>query len=261
VKTHALMYHDVVDANGVRGGFEGDGPAVYAVTKVAFKAQMDAIAAAIAGPPVRADSLTTGAASADPWLLTFDDGGSSAVAAGSELARRSWPAHFFIVTDLVGTPGFVDWDGVRALAAQGHVIGSHSSSHPDHIASCSSAELEREWGQSVAALSEAIGVPVTTASVPGGYYSPEVGRAAAAAGITCLFTSEPVAQARSVEGYLLVGRYAVRCDTATGDVAAAAAGSTRPWLRQRAAWQLRGIAKKAAGPYYRRLRAALLARR
>jgi peptidoglycan/xylan/chitin deacetylase (PgdA/CDA1 family) len=193
--------------------------------------------------------------------LTFDDGGSSAVAAGDELARRSWPAHFFIVTDLVGTPGFVDWDGVRALAEQGHVIGSHSSSHPDHIASCSSEQLALEWAESVAALTEAIGAPVTTASVPGGYYTPEVGRAAAAAGITCLFTSEPVAQARSVGGYMLVGRNAVRRDTATADVAAAAAGRARPWLRQRAAWQLRGVAKRAAGPYYRRLRAALLARR
>jgi len=261
VKAHALMYHDVVDANGVRGGFEGDGPAVYAVTEAAFRAQLDAIEATGAGAPVRAESLVAGSASVEPWLLTFDDGGSSAVSAGSELARRSWPAHFFIVTDLVGTPGFVDWDGVRELAAQGHVIGSHSASHPDHIASCSPAELEREWSRSVVALSEAIGAPVTTASVPGGYYSTEVGRAAAAAGITCLFTSEPVTRAHPVEGYLLVGRYAVRNDTATADVAAAAAGRARPWLRQRVAWELRGIAKKAAGRHYRRLRAALLARR
>ena len=44
-------------------------------------------------------------------MITFDDGGASALAAGEELARRSWRGHFFIATDLVGRPGYLDWDG------------------------------------------------------------------------------------------------------------------------------------------------------
>jgi len=261
MKAPTLMYHDVIGADGVRGGFPGDGPAVYAVTGDTFRAHLDAIAAEVPEPPVRAEALIAGTAPSGAWLLTFDDGGSSAVEAGRELARRSWPAHFFIVTDLVGTPGFLGWDDIRDLAAQGHVIGSHSSTHPAHMASCSRAELADEWSRSVEALSEALDSPVTTASVPGGYYSPEVGRVATAAGITCLFTSQPITTVRSVDGYLLVGRYAVRRETTAANAAAVAAGSPRPWLRQRAAWGLRGVAKRLAGPQYRRIRSALLARR
>lgn len=255
------MYHDVEGPDGVRGGFEGSGPAVYAVTDAAFRTQMDAVERATRRPPVTGGALVEGRASTGAWLLTFDDGGSSAARVGAELAERSWPAHFFVVTDRVGTPGFLDWDEIRALARQGHVIGSHSASHPAPIAECSEEQLRHEWSSSVALISEAIGAAVTTASVPGGYYSPAVGRAAAAAGISCLFTSEPVRAVRRVDGQLLVGRYAVRRGTSTEQASAAAAGRSGPWLRQRASWELRGVAKRVAGRHYRRLRTALLDRR
>lgn len=261
MKASALMYHDVEGPEGIRGGFEGSGPALYAVTDETFRAHMDAIERAVGRAPVAGAALVDGRAPSGSWLLTFDDGGSSAARVGAELARRSWPAHFFVVTDRVGEPGFLSWDEIRALAQQGHAVGSHSASHPARISSCSPEELVHEWSHSVDLLSEAVGAPVTTASVPGGYYSPEVGRAAAAAGIACLFTSEPVRALRPEDGCLLVGRYAVRRGTSAEQASAAAAGHPRPWLSQRASWQLRGIAKRIGGRHYRRLRTALLDRR
>jgi peptidoglycan/xylan/chitin deacetylase (PgdA/CDA1 family) len=261
MRASTLMYHDVEWGDGRASGFEGDGPSVYAVTAEQFRAQLDGVAGAVAAPALRGEALLDGAGFGDPWLLTFDDGGASGVAAGEELARRGWPAHFFVVTSLIGQPGFMDWDDLRALAAQGHAIGSHSHSHPSLMSACSPAELREEWSRSVALLSEAIGEPVRTASVPGGYYSRAVGEAAAAAGIRVLFTSDPVRAVRSIGDCLLVGRYAIRRDTADADVVAAAAGRAAPWLRQRASWALRGAAKKLAGRRYNQLRAALLARR
>ena len=144
------------------------------------------------------------------WMITFDDGGASALHAGEELARRSWRGHFFIATDLIGRPGYLDWDGVRAVAEMGHVIGSHSCSHPDRMAACSWEQLMDEWSGSAAVLAEELGQPVATASVPGGLYSGSVGRAAAAAGFTSLFTSLPSQRLRSIDGCRLIGRYAVR---------------------------------------------------
>ena len=38
-------------------------------------------------------------------MLTFDDGGPSALDAAGELAHRAWRGHFFIVTSLVGRAG------------------------------------------------------------------------------------------------------------------------------------------------------------
>jgi peptidoglycan/xylan/chitin deacetylase (PgdA/CDA1 family) len=240
------MYHDVV---------EGD-PDIYAVTPASFRDQLDRIETATGRPPAAADALADGA-----WLITFDDGGASALDAGEELSRRGWRGHFFIATDLVGRPGVLDWDGVRTLARSGHVIGSHSCSHPDRMADCSWERLLDEWARSAAVLAEELGAPVTTASVPGGLYSKSVGRAAAAAGYTTLFTSLPSRRPRSIDGCRLIGRYAIRRDTSPAEAAAAAGGDWRPWARQRAAWGLRGAVKSLAGRRYESMRRALLARR
>jgi peptidoglycan/xylan/chitin deacetylase (PgdA/CDA1 family) len=248
VTARALMYHDV----------EPDNPDVYAVTPERFREHLDAIAAAGCGAPERVDALAAGA---DGWAITFDDGGISALAVGEELARRSWVGHFFIAIDYVGRAGSLDWDGVREVARMGHVIGSHSCSHPHRMADLSWEQLLDEWTRSAAALSDALGAPVTTASVPGGLYSTEVGRAAAQAGYTTLFNSLPSQRVRSVDGTTLIGRYAVRRDTDAAEAAAAAAGAALPWTRQAAAWRVRGAVKKVAGPRYESMRRALLARR
>jgi peptidoglycan/xylan/chitin deacetylase (PgdA/CDA1 family) len=237
------MYHDVVEDKGAD---------VYAIGPQRFHEHLDAIDRA----PATADSFRSG-----DWMITFDDGGSSALAVGEELARRSWRGHFFIATDVVGSPGFLDWDGVRAVAGMGHLIGSHSCSHPDRMADLTWQQLLDEWTRSAAVLAEELGGPVATASVPGGLYSTSVGRAAAAAGYTSLFTSLPSQRLGSVEGCRLIGRWAIRRDTTAGQAAAAAAGRPLPWARQRAAWRLRGIVKAVAGQRYERVRRTLLARR
>jgi peptidoglycan/xylan/chitin deacetylase (PgdA/CDA1 family) len=243
VKLRALMYHDVV---------EDEQADVYAIPPQRFREHLDAIGRA----PATVDSLASG-----DWLITFDDGGSSAMVVGEELARRSWRGHFFVSTDAVGRPGFLDWDGVRAVAGMGHVIGSHSCSHPDRMADLSWEQLLHEWTRSAALLAEELGAPVTTASVPGGLYSNSVGRAAAAAGYSSLFTSLPSQTPGSVDGCRLIGRWAIREDTTAAQAAAAAAGRPLPWARQRAAWRLRGLVKAVAGQRYERVRRTLLARR
>lgn len=255
MKARALMYHDVV---GPDGGDRGLPPDVYSVTPGSFRQHLDRIGQFVDTPPQRGDVRSSATA---PWMLTFDDGGASGVAVGEELARRSWVGHFFIVTDAVGRDGFMDWDEIRALAKMGHVIGSHSCSHPDRMAACSWDQLLDEWSRSAAILAEELAGPVPTASVPGGLYSNAVGRAAAAAGYRTLFTSLPSQRVRAIDGCALIGRYAIRRDTSAEDAAAAAAGGRLQWARQRAGWTVRGTAKALGGRHYETVRRALLARR
>jgi peptidoglycan/xylan/chitin deacetylase (PgdA/CDA1 family) len=251
------MYHDVADQGGPPSGFEGAGPEVYKVGTARFREHLDLLERTTGRPPIRAAEL----GGAQPgWLLTFDDGGAGAVAIGEELARRSWPGHFFVATDLVGSPGFVDWDEIRGLAAMGHVVGSHSCSHPSRMADCSWERLLEEWARSAALLSQELGQPVSTASVPGGLYSRSVGRAAARAGVSSLFISLPTQRVGSIDGCRLIGRYAIRRDTTAERAAAAASGDRRTWIAQRAPWTLRSAAKRLAGRRYETVRRALLAR-
>lgn len=137
-----LMYHDVVERRVDESGFPGAGPARYKLSRAAFAAQLDAIAAATAAPPL---SLETLPARGGGWALTFDDGGASALPVGEALAERGWTAHFFVTTDRLGTAGFLRPDGVRALGGMGHVIGSHSRTHPARMSALTPDQLLEEW--------------------------------------------------------------------------------------------------------------------
>jgi hypothetical protein len=64
-------------------------------------------------------------------LLTFDDDGKSALRIGDELCRRGWRGHFLIATALIGCRTFLDSRELRYLRDCGHVLGTHSHTHPD----------------------------------------------------------------------------------------------------------------------------------
>src|SRR3954451_6466974 len=135
-----IMYHDVVE-NGdfSSSGFPGEGADVYKVRREDFVRHLDAI--------VKEGSAVTTVRSLEgrPVLLTFDDGGVSFhhPIAGL-LEERGWRGHFFITTDRIGTPGFLSEAQVRELYERGHVVGSHSCSHPTRMAALTRAELDRE---------------------------------------------------------------------------------------------------------------------
>jgi peptidoglycan/xylan/chitin deacetylase (PgdA/CDA1 family) len=192
--------------------------------------------------------------------LTFDDGGASAVAIGRELSARGWRGHFFVTVDYIGTESFLSRDGIRELDALGHAVGSHSCSHPDWMARCTWDQLLREWGESRSVLSKIVGHDVSIASVPGGHYSRQVGRAAAAAGITALFTSEPRTRPWVEDGCVVLGRYTVQRGTPAATAATLAAGGLTARARQAASWNARKAAKAVGGPAYTRLRSALIRR-
>jgi hypothetical protein len=125
------------------------------------------------------------------------------------------------------------------------------------MSALSFVEALAEWETSVGRLSEIVGAAVRTGSIPGGYYSPKIARAARQCGIEVLFTSEPVRTTRVIGGLVVVGRYAVRRDTTAEEAAAAAAGRASVWLRQYAAWNIRKPLKRIAGAHYTRARRAL----
>jgi peptidoglycan/xylan/chitin deacetylase (PgdA/CDA1 family) len=161
---------------------------------------------------------------------------------------------------MIGTRGFLDAGGLRDLHDMGHVIGSHSASHPERMSSLPRELLLREWSDSVAVVSEALGSGVRVAAVPGGYYASDVAIAAEQEGIAVLFTSEPRRTPRFVGNCIVVGRLMIRAETSAQEAARAAAGDPRVWLGQSAAWNLRKPLKKIGGVHYVRLRRALLDR-
>src|SRR5882672_5324178 len=164
------MYHDVVeDGQWDSSGFAGPGAAVYKLEAREFERHLAAIQAALAGNTVDVIDPACWSGTRWPVFLTFDDGGmSAATSIAAALESRRWHGHFFIVTDRLGEPAFLSGQQVNELRKRGHVIGSHSCSHPPRMSHCSREELAHEWRESVRVLSSVIGEPVTVASVPGG---------------------------------------------------------------------------------------------
>lgn len=260
LRAYGLMYHDVVGRDRDASGRTGTGPDVYKLSWERFLEHLERMEEVVGVPPATADDLVAGRAPSPRWALTFDDGGVSAIRVGEELARRSWRAHFFVTTEFIGSNGFVEAEAIRELDRIGHVVGSHSVTHPEWMASLTAGDLLREWAESIERLREIIGKEVCTASVPGGDFRRNVADAAASAGITTLFTSEPVRTAYRVGGCLVVGRYSVRRDTSADAVARAAAGEAAPWLRQYVAWNVRKPLKRLGPKHYDRIRRKLLPR-
>lgn len=255
------MYHDVVRGERYdESGFTGAGPARYKLPWPRFVEHLDEIADAVSRGPEIADDLLEGRTRPRSWSLTFDDGGSSALEIGEELKRREWRGHFFVTTDRIGTRGFLDAEEVRALSRMGQIVGSHSCSHPARMSSCSPSQLLDEWRRSTEFLSGLLGDEVRIASVPGGYHSTAVAQAAAAAGIAALYTSEPVRAVGSIDGCLVIGRYAVTRSMGSRAAARLATGDRLAAFGPRSAWTARKAAKTLGGSSYLKVRAAVLRR-
>ena len=243
--------HDVLDVEQTRPGD------VYTLKLQDFSAHLNAIKQHKAS--VRTIRGRSEWGLETPTFITFDDGTHGAYAfAGKLLEEHGWHGHFFITTDWIGRDGFMDRQQILDLHNRGHIVGSHTCSHPERMSHLSNRELIREWKDSCVILSDIVGSPVRTASVAGGYYSRRVAEAAAAAGIQVFFNSEPTAKTRLVEGCLVLGRYSIQSFTRSSVTGAIAAGHRWPRQWQSILWDAKKILKAVGGESYVTVRRRLL---
>jgi peptidoglycan/xylan/chitin deacetylase (PgdA/CDA1 family) len=248
-----LMYHDIAPrGERERVGFPGPLAARYKLEPETFESHLDALART--GLRVAELCAVDDDSSPAPQvLISFDDGGRSALLAASSLERRGWRGSFFITTGRIGTPGFLAAAEVCELQARGHVVGGHSHTHPTYMGKLSREQLDLEWARSREVLAETLGSPPRSASVPGGYLSRDVIAAAAAAGYELLFTSEPTARVQQLE-LTVRGRYTIRSTTPARIAAAYARGRRvacgRVWLE----WNAKKLVKHVSPASYQALR-------
>ncbi len=255
----SLLYHDVISpAEGNSSGFTGGDANIYKLDRAEFESHLDLIDRTLTGSKVGVAARASDQLDSNAVLFTFDDGGSSGMLIAELLESHNWRGHFFITTDYIGKPGFLTAAQICDLHDRGHVIGSHSCSHPARMSHCSPEELAFEWSESTRVLSEIVHAKINAASVPGGYYSIGVARAAVAAGIEVLFNSEPENHVVTVEGCQILGRYSVQQGISASTVARIASGAWGPRARQYALWNIKKFVKGTGGNYYIALRKVLL---
>jgi peptidoglycan/xylan/chitin deacetylase (PgdA/CDA1 family) len=259
----SLLFHDVAPAGRWElSGFQGADADVYKLACDDFRRHLAAISEVAGTRYATADELLARRREDRPVLLTFDDGGVSALLYIADLLDEvNWKAHFFITAGRIGDSGFLDRGQIQELRRRGHLIGTHSYSHPLRMALCSDRELDEEWGRSALTIADILGEPTLMASVPGGYYSRRVALAAARAGIELLFNSEPETKVRVVGGCLVLGRFTAQRRTPAAWSAAIVAGRHAPQVREYLFWNAKKIAKFVLGSAWLRSRRALLERR
>ena len=264
----SLLFHDVYAKKPHESGFRSPAADRYKLSVPDFEAQLDGLAAVDVETSRFAHEL---AAASDPIpnpgsrlpaMITFDDGGESYYTLAAErLEALGWRGHCFVSTNFIGQRGFLTPAQIRELDARGHLIGSHSASHPARFNSLTLAEMRAEWSDSRQKLEDLLGHAVTVGSVPGGYFSPDVAKAAAQAGLNVLFTSEPTTKMSSANDLLLVGRFTVR--HGHPPYAAQRFVVAAPWARCSAwvGWNAKALVKPMLGPSYARIADWLLAPR
>jgi len=233
----SLLFHDVYATDPRESGFASDAADRYKLSVADMDAQLSGLAS------VRGDQ--------HPFLITVDDGGVSYYTVLADrfeaMGRRG---HCFISTDAIGFHGFLDAGQIRELDARGHVIGSHTASHPSRFSACSMDRMRQEWTESRRVLEDLLGHEVTVASVPGGSYSKAVAHTALDAGLRTLFTSEPITAIHDEQGCSVLGRFTIRRgdapDTARRLVLPARSARWGAWVR----WNAKGLAKPVLGSAY-----------
>jgi peptidoglycan/xylan/chitin deacetylase (PgdA/CDA1 family) len=255
----ALLYHDVVPEGRFElSGFQSPDADIYKLSTAEFARHLDALASTTTVVSV-ASALNEPDPPERPILLTFDDGGASALPVADQLETLGWRGHFFVTTDFIGTRGFLDAPAIRELRRRGHVIGSHSASHPARMSACTTDHLEREWSDSIHRLSDLLGEAVSVASVPGGFYSHGVGAAAAKAGVRVLFNSEPVMRVHRVGDCLIVGRFGVQQGVPAAWAASVVRGEIAPRAMRYLHWNGKKLLKRIGGERWLAMRRHLIA--
>lgn len=248
----SLLFHDVFVSDAGESGFNSAAADRYKLSVREFEAQLGP--GAIGATGAMGAKGATGAGAIGAARLTFDDGGVSFyTVVADRLEARGVRAHCFVTTDFIGQSGFLDAAQIRELDTRGHVIGTHSVSHPARFSTLDRADMLREWVESRKVLEDILGHAVTTGSVPGGYFSKDVGRAAAEAGLCLLFNSEPVRSVRTIDGCTIAGRFTIRGGAPPDLTRRLVHGA--PWTRSKewAAWNAKGLVKPLLGSSYPRV--------
>jgi peptidoglycan/xylan/chitin deacetylase (PgdA/CDA1 family) len=129
-----------------------------------------------------AHCITTGTCPSRAVALTFDDGYADAfTTALPVLQRYGFTATFYIISGMVGQPGYMSWEQLVALRDAGMEIGAHTIDHYD-LTTLDPAESERQIVQSKTDLEHGLGISIASFCYPTGLYNWSVAEQARAAG-------------------------------------------------------------------------------
>jgi hypothetical protein len=145
--------------------------------------------------------------------FSFDDGGISNLISSSILDEYNFKGIYFIPTFFIGKPGFLKKEDIIDLYKRGHLIGSHSHTHPIPLSFLNYKSQLIEWETSKSILEEIILDKITLAALPGGDSNFETFKILQDLGYLEIYTSYPDAKhlkkynKLTIKGRICIMRY------------------------------------------------------
>lgn len=235
-----LMFHDVYQSDPFESGFPRASSNSFKVPRTDFIHFIDALI-------LKANKISI---PLSDIILTFDDGGGSFLWIARELTKRGLVGHFFISTGYIGTEGFCTKDDLKEIDSFGHVIGSHSHTHPERISSLPNDTLKKEWIEAADFLQNLLGKDVSEASIPGGYYSIESVNILRELGYKTIYTSKPTNRIKFYKEVEIIGRYTVRNNQPIEQFLSYIDKVSSLKIKMLLRWQSLEIIKKLFGTYF-----------
>lgn len=183
-----LMYHGITAARSPSPKGRETGAELYDVTAENFRAQLTWLKEHLYRTITIRKNLNI--FSTREILLTFDDGEmNNCAVALPALKEFGFVGHFFLIAKRVGKEGYMGWDELRRLNAEGMIIGSHGFSH-EILTNLLDTQIQEELCASKKYLERNLGVPVESISIPRGFCNDKIIRMAREAGYQYIFVSE-----------------------------------------------------------------------
>lgn len=198
-----FMYHDVIQDHLSESGFNTPGANFYKTTTTVFESHISEIFQLISLGKVNYESV----------VLTFDDGGRSFYDIIAPLLEKyGFIGHFYIATQYIGSSSFLSENEIKDLSDRGHIIGSHSASHPSNIQKLTKEEIINEWTDSIVNLQTIVGKKITEISIPNGYFDANDVGLFKNLGIETIYTSN-LSDNVTINGINIIGRYCITKNT------------------------------------------------
>ena len=239
-----LMYHCVYRNDIQESGFLNDSAFMYKIDAQLFEEEVKNIVEYCKISNKLFDSIE----------LTFDDGGVSFYTVVAPILEKyDLRGVFFITTKYINTPGFLTSSQIKDLHNRGHIIGSHSHSHPSDFADLTLEDIKREWRLSTQILQNILGRKIELASLPNGCYSKAIVEEAIDYGIKLLYTSKPTSKSYSFRDCSIIGRYVIHNKLEIRDVLAIITSKRKRFMLH-IKWEVLSCIKVILGNYYTKIK-------
>lgn len=145
-------------------------------------------------------------------VITFDDGNESNFTLALPIIQKyGFKAEFFITTDWIGNPHYMNVQQLKVLHESGMGLGSHGLTHK-FLDDMNSSEIEKELHDSMNVLTGITEAKVVSFSAPGGRIRRKVTDIAKNIGYQVVCTSHPGVLKQN-SSFFSIPRLAVKADT------------------------------------------------